>query len=253
MRRRSGNEHRVEVHISEARGIRSMHLNSETVQSAMRISDPNVLVLAYTQSMMAFLLLQEPPKKLWMIGLGGGSIPKFIYQYLPDVQQSVIELHASVVDLARYHFAVPADDGQRFRILEADGAAYVQDKFACVDTILIDGFDGFVVAPELGTEAFFANCCAALREGGVLAMNLWRRDKLFPVFCQRLARAFGGQVWLLPAQEKGNTIAFVCKSASLPKSSILRHRALLWQEKLGLPLTDFAKDLVSYTDDELQL
>ena len=44
------------VHLSEEYGIRSLHLGSSMVQSAMRIAAPNELQLAYTQCMMCFLL-----------------------------------------------------------------------------------------------------------------------------------------------------------------------------------------------------
>src|SRR5690554_5609087 len=46
--------------ISEASGIRYLHFGSEWVQGAMRLRRPNDLIIAYTQQMMAWLLLLEP-------------------------------------------------------------------------------------------------------------------------------------------------------------------------------------------------
>lgn len=231
------------IHISENRGIRHLHLHSETIQSAMRLSDPTALVLAYTRSMFGFLLLQATPKKLWMIGLGGASIPKYIHAYLPEIRCTSIELHAEIIQVARSQFALPEENPPQFCVLHADGGEYVQDKFDCVDTILIDGFDGYTVASELASEAFFANCYSALRRDGVLGINLWRKDKLFPVYCQRLQSVFGTELIALPARELGNIIVFAHKAPRPPTEQQLRERALHWQSRLGMDFTGFAKEL----------
>ena len=49
------------VYVSERYGVRSLHIGSDTVQSAMRLKAPNDLELAYTRSMMAFLLFVPAP------------------------------------------------------------------------------------------------------------------------------------------------------------------------------------------------
>ena len=147
MRRRQ-TQHALSAHayISEKAGVRYLHLNSDTIQSAMQINRPSWLVLPYTRAMMGFLLLQDTPKQVWMIGLGAGSIPKFIAQHLPQTDCTSIELHPQILALARSLFALPADDGKRFQVLLGDGSQFVQGKHRCVDTILVDGFDGHVVA-----------------------------------------------------------------------------------------------------------
>ena len=71
------------MYVSERFGVRSLHIGSDTIQSAMRLARPNDLELAYTRSMMAFLLFTERPARVLMIGLGGGSLAKFIYHRMP--------------------------------------------------------------------------------------------------------------------------------------------------------------------------
>ena len=80
------------VHVSEKFGVRSLHIGSETIQSSMRIARPYDLELSYTRSMMAFLLFNERPGRVLMIGLGGGSLAKFIYHRLPWVTTEVVEV-----------------------------------------------------------------------------------------------------------------------------------------------------------------
>jgi spermidine synthase len=45
-----------------------------STQSEMRLDDPEALVSAYTRKMMGFLLFRARPKRILMIGLGGGSL-----------------------------------------------------------------------------------------------------------------------------------------------------------------------------------
>src|SRR3546814_19076119 len=53
--------------------IRSLLANWGYVKSAMSITEPNRLLLAYKQAMMGFLLFHASPGKIEIIGMGGGS------------------------------------------------------------------------------------------------------------------------------------------------------------------------------------
>jgi hypothetical protein len=44
------------IAVSDARGVRSLHVGGEAIQSAMRLGEPYALALDYTRCMMAFLL-----------------------------------------------------------------------------------------------------------------------------------------------------------------------------------------------------
>ena len=62
------------VYISEKFGVRTLHIGSDTVQSAMRIARPNDLEVVYTRSMMAFLLFKPEPRKVLMIEIGRAHV-----------------------------------------------------------------------------------------------------------------------------------------------------------------------------------
>ena len=76
------------IEVSEKAGVRYLHFSAEWIQGAMRIQKPNALELAYTREMMAGLLLREPPwpREALLIGLGAGSLAKFIYHQLPETK-----------------------------------------------------------------------------------------------------------------------------------------------------------------------
>ena len=105
------------IAVSDARGVRSLHVGGEAIQSSMKIGAPFALALDYTRCMMAFLLFHPEPRRALMIGLGGGSLAKFFYKRLKKAALKVVELDARVLAAAREHFALPPD-------LEVDAMTY---------------------------------------------------------------------------------------------------------------------------------
>jgi len=201
-----------EVYVTERFGVRSLHIGSDTIQSSMRLSRPNDLELAYTRSMMAFLLFNEQPGRVVMIGLGGGSLPKFVYHRLPDAQIEVIEVNPRVVAIARSSFHVPADDA-RFSVRIGNGAERIAAPGLPADAIFVDGYDGDSQVAELSTPQFYAACRARLGARGVLVVNLWGNDRKFNDYLQRIESAFPAGTLCLPAEKPGNVIVFGFRDA----------------------------------------
>ena len=77
--------------------------------------------LAYTRAMMGGLMFMPRARDFLMIGLGGGSLAKFIHRRLPRARVTAVEINAQVLIAARTMFGVPRD-GKRFTALLGDGA-----------------------------------------------------------------------------------------------------------------------------------
>jgi spermidine synthase len=238
-RRRSRISAAGDVQISEQDGVRYLHLGSDTIQSGMRIGAPEELVLSYTRSMLAFLLFVPEPGRVVNIGLGGGSLAKWIHQQLRSVQQVVLEIDPRVIAVARQYFCLPPDDG-RLRVIEGDGAAWLAAQPDCADAILVDGYDGREQVAELSSPAFYRTTAQALRSHGVLVVNLWGNDRRFDTYLQGIEAAFDGQVCCLPAAQRGNVIAMGFKQRPLAtRWDELRERARELEAAYGLEFPQF--------------
>lgn len=231
------------VQISEKRGVRFLHLGGPAVQSAMRIRDPWCLELEYTRAMMAFLLFRPAPRKMALIGLGGGSLAKFIHRHLPDTRLMALEVNPEVVEAARAYFLLPPND-DRLCVQVGDGAAYVYAHPGSQDVLLVDGYDAQRIVEDLASESFYLACQAMLRPGGVAVFNLWGSDKSFPVYFARLSAVFGDCLLRLPAERKGNIIVFAFRPP-LPDVSlaVLTRQARQLSAALGLEMEDFLSRL----------
>src|SRR5689334_831548 len=209
----------------------------------MRLSAPDELVLAYTRSMMAFLLFVSEPQRVVTVGLGGGSVSKWVYRHLPRARQVVIELDPQVIDIARRYFHVPEDD-ERFVIVQGDGAQWMRKQADIADLILVDGYDGVALVDELATDAFYASCAQALGRDGVLVVNLWGSDRRYAQNLQRIEGAFDGQVVCVPALQKGNIIVLGFKRAPTQlRWDELREKARTLEATYGLEFLRFVEVL----------
>ena len=230
------------LEVTEERGMRVLHLGSRAIQSAMRVSRPWDLELAYTRAMMGFLMFNPMPQEVLMIGLGGGSLAKFIRRQRPQTHITAVEIDPRVIAAARTHFELPPDD-DALRVVEADGALYVRQHPASADVILLDGFDAGNQVEALATQTFYAACRRALKPGGVLVVNLWGRDSEFAEYFARLTRAFDGEVGWLSVQDKTNIIVFgFTDLGAAARLDAARPRLADLSKRYGLDFRGFARD-----------
>jgi spermidine synthase len=227
------------VEISEKDGVRYLHLGGPAIQSAMRLRDPYALELEYTRAMMMFLVLRDTPVSICLVGLGGGSLAKYIHQYLPECRLLALEISAEVVAAARGYFMLPEDD-PRLSVQVCDGAARIRDASNAADVLLIDGYDAERIVEDLASIEFYRACREALTPEGIAVFNLWGSDRHFDTYLGRIETAFQGRVLRLPAERRGNIMIFGLTAATheLALAPIMA-RARAWDARLGLGFTRF--------------
>ncbi len=195
------------VYVSESDGVRALHLGSVTIQSAMRIRDPFALELNYTRGIMCFLLFKTKAKSMLTIGLGGGSVAKYVYKSCPEIVSTLVEINPQVIQMARNQFYVPEND-ERFEVIEADGLQYLAEHPSSTDILLIDAFDSNGIPPDFCSQDFFDQCSVTLKEDGIFEINLWGSDKNFDIYLQRIEQSFEHRVLILRTGKPGNIIVF---------------------------------------------
>lgn len=193
----------------------TLYFNIRLIQSTMRLESPNTLELRYTQMMMAFLLFCSEPKRIAVVGVGGGSLVKFCHRQLPQCEIVAVEADADVLAF-RDIFKIPPDDA-RLRVLHGDGALYLSQTDSRFDAILVDAFDKTGVAPALASREFFEDCRMKLTPRGVLVVNLAGDKRRYRGLVECVAEVFDGRTLCVPVRGDGNSILFAsCDVRSLP-------------------------------------
>jgi spermidine synthase len=214
--------------VRHRRGRLSLEFTPGEVQSQMDPSDPDALVLAYARAMMCFVLFKPNPEHIVMVGLGGGSLAKFCYRYLPRTRITVLELRADVIAL-RERFAIPPDN-ERFRVIQCDAAQYMKELKDSADVLLVDGFDANGLPNALATDHFYADCRRALRPDGVLAANVFSYDPKYRSVLVRLSNAFHDRICQFTGIAGNNHILFAIRPGRAPgaPASAMQRRVAAW-------------------------
>lgn len=253
--------------------LRYLYFSHKSVQSVMKLSAPDELLLGYTRAMMAFLLTNPAPRHILMIGLGGGSLVKFCYRHLPQCRITVLEIDANVIALRR-QFMLP-DDDERLSIIHCDAVTYLQQHALQVDVILLDGFDEDGIVQELNNPGFYASCYAALTTDGILVANMWGKRKILVPLLSLLRRQFSQNVWWCRSLDSYNLLVFSFKdslvgfpefdstpnltpqlSQSLQLTRLrekMRTLEIPPADPLALPGDDEARELVALTKEMAEL
>jgi spermidine synthase len=186
-------------------GYVSLQFRRGQTQSRMRSDAPDRLLIDYTRTMLAALLWQPQPRRIGLVGLGGGSQVKFLRRHLPQVRLEVVENHPDVIAL-RDAFGIPPD-GAGLEVALDDGARFIAARPGRYDLLLVDGYDAGGIPEALSTAAFHRACRDALAPGGVMASNLHGDDPA--PHADRLREAFGAdRVLVLQEARMSNCIAF---------------------------------------------
>jgi spermidine synthase len=190
------------------------------VQSEMHLDSPDELMLGYTHSMMGFLIFNPAPASIAMIGLGGGSLPKYCHRHLPQASIVVVENDAAVIAL-RDVFCIPEDDA-RFEVRHADGAEFVRRSSGRFDVLMVDGFDRTGQPAQLCSQRFYDDCRNALAQDGILVVNLLGDNQDMAIFIDRMRVSFDGAVIVTDALDSSNKIVFACNGnlLNLPEKTI---------------------------------
>jgi spermidine synthase len=192
--------------VQETSGTKTLHFSMSEVQSRMDVRQPDTLNLAYTRMMMGFLLFEPAPKRILMIGLGGGSLAKFCHRHLPQARIDVVEINPLVIAL-RDEFRVPRDS-ERFRVIEGDGAEFVRRTETSYNVMLVDGYDRSGLPEALSSQRFYDDCFEALTPGGILVVNLHAHHPLHKVHVGRISRSFDGALLVVDDTARDNRIVF---------------------------------------------
>ena len=221
---------------------RFLYFNVRLMQSEMSLKAPHDLAIRYTQKMMAFLLFQPRPKRIVLIGLGGGSLIKFCYYRLPGTQLTAIELDPDVIAF-RDTFLLPPDD-ERLQVLEADGAEFLEKTEKGIDVLLVDAFDKTGFAPSLANREFFENAFAKLAGNGVLVINLAGEKETYAGLIGEAMHVFDDQVIVISVPDDGNHVLYAFKERYFePRWRWLHNYAKELRAKFGLDFPAFVQKM----------
>jgi len=104
---------------------------SASEQSAIEPANPRAVPVEYVRYALLGLAHHGGPRRVLMVGLGGGTFTTLVHRALPEAVVDVVEIDPVVVAAARAHFGVR--DDSRYRVHVADAADWVARDMASLN------------------------------------------------------------------------------------------------------------------------
>lgn len=159
----------------DERGLRTLRFEQGGArQSVVKVGDPDHLELPYARVMPAGLAFVDNPRQVLVVGLGGGTVPSFLYKHFPLMKLDVVDIDPVVVEVAKDFFGFRADD--RLRAYAEDGRKFIEQRPNRYDVIFLDAFGAENVPYHLATREFLESVRTSLKPGGIAVGNIWSRS-----------------------------------------------------------------------------
>ena len=214
-------------------------------QSCINPSEPLKMVFGYTRMMMSGLLLNPDPKRILVVGLGGGILPMALATLLPDSHIDVVEIDPAVVRMAEEYFGFAS--GPQLRVVVQDARVY--GKRAALrgehyDLILLDAFTADYIPEHLMTAEYLSETRALLTDDGVITANTFGISNLYDHESTTYESIFG-KFLNLKTWNSSNRI-IVATKAALPDETELEARATQLKSALrpyGVPIHRYPRQM----------
>jgi spermidine synthase len=174
-------------------------------QSVVKVGDPDHLELPYAAVMLGALAFCDKPKRVLMIGLGGGTIPSFLRKHYPRMEIDIVEIDPAVVLVAKQFFGFREDRAMRTHV--GDGRRFIEECKKTYDIIFLDAFGSENIPYHLATQEFLWHVRQALAPGGLAVGNVWARNSnpLYDSMVRTYQEAFN-ELYILEAKGSSNRI-----------------------------------------------
>ncbi|HEY1231949.1 MAG TPA: fused MFS/spermidine synthase [Candidatus Binatia bacterium] len=157
------------IRIEEDDEARYMYFD-RTLQSAMNLKDPTALRLIYSRYTSLGFAFRPDAKRMLVIGLGGGSIPKKVQKEFPNIEIDAVEIDPDVIRMAKDFFNVK--ESNNLHLHTQDGRLFLTRTQNQYDIILLDAYFTDSMPFHLTTKEFFELAQKKLTPNGIIVANL---------------------------------------------------------------------------------
>lgn len=219
--------------VDERGTVRTLYFVRDTgqqvVESQMDVANPHKLLIRYTRTMFASYLFVPEPKRVLIIGLGAGSMVRFLERYEPDLLIEAVDIDPVILEVATNYFGTR--ESKNVKLIAADGLRYIREVNTSYDVIYMDAFlkpsmstDDTGVPLQMKTVDFYREMQDKLAVGGAVVFNLnWHKGIKDDLATIREAFASSH---LFEVPRSGNFVVVATKAKTNNSAATLRQNAV---------------------------
>ena len=213
-------------------GLRTLRFGDNAVrQSVVKVGDPDHIELEYAKVMPAALALVEEPRRVLVVGLGGGTIPSLLHKHYPRTMIDVVDIDPGVVEAAKEFFGFREDAS--LHVYVEDGRRYIEKCKEPYDIIFLDAYGADSIPYELATKEFLQGVRRATAPKGVVASNVWSSggNPLYDAMVRTYQEVFD-DLYAIDVKGRGNKILLALPGQRrLDRDDLARRASRVSKEK----------------------
>ena len=228
----------------DSQGLRTLLFEKGGIrQSVVKLGDPDHIELPYARTMPVGLALIERPRRVLIVGLGGGTIPGFLHKHFPQMTIDVVDIDPVVVEVAKRFFGFRED--ATLHVYVDDGRRFIEKCREPYDVIFLDAYGSENVPYHLTTREFLQAVRRALTPDGAVVANIFSRgsNRLYDSMIRTYQDGFA-EVHMFDVRGAGNEILLALPKRRAVSPDELARRASKLSQQRQFPF-DMGK-LVTY-------
>ncbi len=220
------------IWVYDSKGLRCMSFlepPANIIQSCMSLSNKKAVLFDYAQMFLSTLFINEDPRKILVIGLGGATVQKALNILTPNAKIHSVEINPAIPPVVEKYFGY--EFNYTNKLFVEDGVQYVKDSPPHrYDLVLIDAFSIDYIPDGFLTHEFMSNVKEILTENGVVAMNTFVSSKKSDLESQLFQDTFGKYYNL----KKANSRVMVAQAnGKLPEYQQIAVDSNLWLYRMA--------------------
>ncbi|HCM36384.1 MAG TPA: hypothetical protein DIS53_00405 [Candidatus Wildermuthbacteria bacterium] len=160
---------KITVYDGKYKGRQARFLKQDWSSSSAMFLDSDELAYEYTKYYQLYKIFTPNPKEALVIGAGAYSVPKALFQELPEIRVDVVEIEPALVEVGKRFFRVP--DNPRLANYIEDGRRFLHDSHTTYDIIFSDVYVSSIPA-HFVTKEFFEIAKSKLAPEGIFLANI---------------------------------------------------------------------------------
>src|SRR5271166_1911920 len=123
----------------DEQGLRTLRFGDDpNAQSIVKVGDPDHVEFEYVRAMLVALTMVEEPKRVLIVGLGGGSLPSLLRKHYPRMTIDVVDIDPDILDVAKKFFGFREDAAMHVYV--EDGRRFIEKCKQPYDIIFLDAY-----------------------------------------------------------------------------------------------------------------
>ncbi|WP_253300165.1 spermidine synthase [Wolbachia endosymbiont of Chironomus riparius] len=200
-------------------------------QTCIYIDNIQMPVFEYQKMVLGALYLNPRPKKILMLGLGGGALIRYLQNLVHDyVKFDIVEINPELKKISKEFFFL--EENKKTEVFIEDAYQYVSRALNTknyYDLIIMDLFSKEYIPSQFLSINFMKMLKGILSTGGVFAINTFTNSKTHSEESELIKKEFGN-FYNLVGDASGNRI-MIAYNGELPLLELVHYNADTFHEK----------------------